>query len=123
MKRKGKSAGQRAHMSGIAGEATAARFLERKGWRIIDQRCRTPHGEIDLIALDGEVLVFVEVKARQTLAEAAEAIALPARQWQRLMEAAVFWAAEHDQHERDMRFDVILLGEGAQFRHLENVNL
>ena len=46
------------------GEAIAANFLENQGYLIIERNCRTPYGEIDLIAQDGTVLVFVEVKTR-----------------------------------------------------------
>ena len=46
------------------GEAIAAGFLENKGYIIIERNCRTPYGEIDIVAKDGAVLVFVEVKTR-----------------------------------------------------------
>lgn len=49
---------------GRRGEAAAAQFLQGHGYRIIARNYRTPDGEIDLICLDGRVLVFVEVKAR-----------------------------------------------------------
>ena len=50
---------------GQAGEALAADLLERSGYRILERNYRTKLGEIDIIARDGETLVFVEVKARQ----------------------------------------------------------
>lgn len=59
---------------GDQGERAAARFLrEQRGMRIITRGYRTPHGEIDLIARDGDTLVFVEVKARRK-GEPAEAV-------------------------------------------------
>ena len=48
------------------GEATAADFLEKQGYSIVERNCRTPYGEIDLVAYDGAVFVFVEVKTRAT---------------------------------------------------------
>ena len=51
---------------GQEGEATAERYLRRKGYRIIAKNLRSSLGELDLIAEDGSVLVFVEVKARRT---------------------------------------------------------
>src|SRR3954471_24854248 len=51
---------------GDRGERLAARHLRRQGLRIILRGYRTPRGEIDLIARDGQTLVFVEVKARRT---------------------------------------------------------
>jgi putative endonuclease len=50
---------------GTRGEREAARFLRRQGMRVILRNYRTPQGEIDLIARDGDMLVFVEVKSRR----------------------------------------------------------
>ncbi|GBE06079.1 MAG TPA: YraN family protein [Nitrospirae bacterium] len=52
---------------GAKGEELAAEFLRQNGYRIIKQNYRTPIGEIDIIAGDGEILVFIEVKTRQAL--------------------------------------------------------
>lgn len=52
---------------GRYGEDLAAVFLERKGWRILEKNFRNKLGEIDLIARDGKVIVFVEVKSRASL--------------------------------------------------------
>jgi len=49
------------------GERLAAKFLTKKGYEIIERNYRFSHGEIDLIAMKGELLVFVEVKARSGL--------------------------------------------------------
>lgn len=49
---------------GLRGEVVARRFLEERGYRILEENFTCPWGEIDLIAQEGEVLVFVEVKAR-----------------------------------------------------------
>jgi len=51
---------------GSAGEAAAAWYLEKKGWKILERNYRCRLGEIDLIALDGNVLVFVEVRSRSS---------------------------------------------------------
>jgi putative endonuclease len=50
---------------GNAGERYAERLLTRDGWRILDRQWRGSKGEIDLVGLDGEVLVIVEVKTRR----------------------------------------------------------
>ena len=52
---------------GDFGEALAGQILEQKGYVILDRNFRTRYGEVDLVAEDGEVLVFVEVKARRSL--------------------------------------------------------
>ena len=49
---------------GRLGEAAAVRYLERAGWRIVERNYRCPYGEIDIVAQDGETIVFVEVRAR-----------------------------------------------------------
>ena len=51
---------------GESGEEQACRELRRRGYAILARRYRTRHGEIDIVARDGEVLVFVEVKTRST---------------------------------------------------------
>lgn len=53
---------------GLDGEAAASVQLERAGMRILDRRWRCRHGELDIVALDGETVVFVEVKTRRGLA-------------------------------------------------------
>lgn len=51
---------------GLRGEGVARRFLEGRGYRILEENFTCPWGEIDLIAREGEVLVFVEVKTRRS---------------------------------------------------------
>ncbi|WP_413319456.1 YraN family protein [Agrococcus sp. 1P02AA] len=53
---------------GLDGEAAASVHLERAGMRIVDRRWRCAHGELDIVALDGDTVVFVEVKTRRGLA-------------------------------------------------------
>jgi len=52
---------------GEKGEGLAVKFLKRKGYRIIEQNYKTNSGEIDIIALDGTVLAFIEVKTRESI--------------------------------------------------------
>ena len=49
---------------GLAAEATAGRFLEERGWRVLDHRFRMGRLEIDLVARKGSLVAFVEVKSR-----------------------------------------------------------
>ncbi len=77
----------------------------------------TPVGEIDIVARRRGVLVFVEVKARERLADAAEAIGK--RQQSRIIAAAEFWLAGHPEDAAgDMRFDVVLVAPGRLPVHL-----
>jgi putative endonuclease len=102
---------------GLSAESRAAAFLVAKGYCILARRFRTPLGEIDIVARRWNVLVFVEVKARDTFDEAAEAIS--ERQQNRIIGAAQVWLAAHPEDAmRDMRFDAMLVIPGRLPRHL-----
>jgi putative endonuclease len=103
---------------GISAESRAAAYLMAKGYRVVARRFKTPVGEIDIVARRGRALVFVEVKARNTLDAAAEAVT--PRQRRRIIAAAEAWLARNpDDVMRDMRFDVVLVAPGRLPRHLE----
>jgi putative endonuclease len=78
---------------GRTSEWVAAAVLLAKGYRILARRARTPYGELDLIALRGRRLAFVEVKRRATRAEAEAAIT--PRQAVRIARAAEFWISRN----------------------------
>jgi putative endonuclease len=102
---------------GLSAESRAAALLIAKGYRILARRFRTPLGEIDIVARRRGVLVFVEVKARDSFDTAAEAIGK--RQQNRIIGAAQLWLAGHPEDAmRDMRFDVVLVVPGRVPRHL-----
>ena len=63
-----------AHFTGLSAESRAAAYLMAKGYRIVARRFKTPVGEVDIVARRRDVLVFVEVKARNTLDDAAYAV-------------------------------------------------
>ncbi len=103
---------------GLSAESRAAALLIAKGYRILARRFRTPLGEIDIVARRRGVLVFVEVKARDSFDTAAEAIGK--RQQSRIIAAAQLWLAGHPEDAvRDMRFDVVLVVPGCVPRHLQ----
>src|SRR5215470_12205007 len=103
---------------GLSAESRAAALLIAKGYRILARRFRTPLGEIDIVARRRGVLVFVEVKARDSFDTAAEAIGK--RQQSRIIAAAQLWLARHPEDAmRDMRFDVVLVVPGRVPRHLQ----
>ena len=108
---------QAAFRVGISAESRAAAFLIAKGYRILARRWRSPLGEIDIVARWRQLLVFVEVKARPSLDEAAESI--NARQRRRIAAAAEIWlAANPDDTILDIRFDAILVAPGKIPRHV-----
>ena len=91
---------------GDAGEREAARSLRRHGMKVLCRGYRTDHGEIDLVALDGDVVVFVEVKARRH-GEPAEAVT-PEKQ-RRLTLAALHFLKKHRLLDQPCRFDVVAI--------------
>lgn len=106
-----------AFRTGISAESRAAALLVAKGYRILARRFRSPLGEIDIIARRRQTLVFVEVKARNTLDDAAEAVT--PRQRQRIVAAAEIWLGAHsDIPFTDIRFDAMLVAPGKMPRHI-----
>jgi putative endonuclease len=102
---------------GISAESRAAAYLIAKGFRILARRFRSPVGEIDIIARRRQLLVFVEVKARPTLEEAAWSVT--DRQRSRIVAAAEAWLARQGDHGfQDMRFDAVLVAPGRIPRHI-----
>ncbi|MCJ7597264.1 MAG: YraN family protein [Methyloceanibacter sp.] len=97
----------KAYRRGLMAETLAALLLRLKGHRIIARRYKTPVGEIDLVALKGKRLAFIEVKRRKSFEDAASA--LPTRARRRIVRAAQYWLASHPSYNgHDMRFDVVL---------------
>lgn len=112
-----RSRGRAAHRAGLRAESLAALLLRLKGYSILARRLRTRAGEIDLVARRGRTLVFVEVKARADLADAADALAM--RQRARLARAAgLFLAARPLLDGMNVRFDVVLVAPRRFPRHL-----
>jgi len=102
---------------GLSAESRAAALLIAKGFRILARRFKSPVGEIDIVARRRQLLVFVEVKARASLDEAAESV--NERQRRRIAAAAEAWLAAHpDDTIRDIRFDAILVAPGKLPRHI-----
>lgn len=91
-------------------EALAAAYLRRAGLQILTQNYRVRGGELDLIVLDGEALVFVEVRYRKSQRFGGAAASIDSRKQQRLIHAAQVYLMKHPrQADRPCRFDCILL--------------
>ena len=103
---------------GLTAELLAAAFLICRGYRILARRFRTRSGEIDLIAVRGRLVAFIEVKRRRD-AIAAESAITP-RQRQRIFRAADAWISRHPRYaDCDRRFDVIFILPMRWPRHIE----
>jgi putative endonuclease len=103
--------GAAARLAGRRAEAWAALWLMLKGYRILGFRLRTRLGEIDLLAVRGQVLAVVEVKQRRTLAEALETVTLEQRE--RLRRAGQAIAARRPRLQNlTVRLDLVALAPG-----------
>jgi putative endonuclease len=102
------------------GEETAARLLERLGMRIIDRNWRCRFGELDLVALDGSTLVFVEVKARSHDSFVDPALGVDHRKRLRIRRLAGAYLAFRLPDKESCRFDVVsvVLGPPLKVRHI-----
>lgn len=89
---------------GARGERAAARHLRRKGLRILTQGYRTNRGEIDLIAVEDRILVFVEVKCRRR-GNPYEAVTEEKRR--RVIRAAQQFLSHHRLHGTSCRYDIV----------------
>ena len=92
---------------GRAGEKSAVRFLRRKRYRIVARNYRCPMGEIDIVALDGATIVFVEVKTRSDREYADPQDAVNAAKQRRLVRAAKVFLQHTRSQGRACRFDIV----------------
>lgn len=110
---------QQSEKMGRIAELLAAGLLVMKGYRIVARRVRSHYGELDLIAVRGRRLAFVEVKYRETLQAALMSVS--DRQATRMAEAAEKWMWQHPAYrDHDLGLDAIYLAPWQLPRHLIN---
>lgn len=103
---------------GYIGEDIAVRFLKRRGYGIVATNAIVCGVEIDIIALDGDTVVFAEVKSSDSdTAHPAERVS--ARQRARYVAAAQAYRVKHSLYDADFRFDVIEVA-GSRLSHIKN---
>ncbi len=108
---------------GRRGEDAAARYLRRRGYKILARGDQSGPGELDLVALDHRTIVFIEVKTRQTHAAGHPAEAVDDGKQRRLTRLAVTFLKRHGLLEQPARFDVIAITwpEGKWFPKIEHI--
>ncbi len=116
---------RRYHSLGARGERAAERFLRRLRYKIIARRERGRLGELDLVAVDGRTIVFVEVKTRRSHDKGHPAEAVGPQKQQRLTRLALAYLKRHDLLEYAARFDVLAITWPADARkptieHIKN---
>ena len=94
--------------TGLDGEAAAEQFLcSEKGMICLERRYRTRRGEIDLIMMDGNTIVFIEVKTRKTGVPGNGLLAVTKAKQQKITQAATFFLMQNRALNKPIRFDVI----------------
>jgi putative endonuclease len=107
------------------GEAQAAEYLNQRGYIILERNVRTTYGEIDLVARQGTVLVFVEVKTRASTAFGLPETSVTPRKQAHMLAAAEAYLQSHPDLQGDWRVDVIAIqrlrsGRNPEIAHFEN---
>ena len=98
------------------GEETAVAYLTEHGYEILARNARTPYGEIDIVAKQGDMLIFVEVKTRTSNTMGLPEESITPRKRQHMISAAEYYAAEHEVNH--WQIDVISI-EGKPGRELK----
>lgn len=111
------SSSKKSYDRGLRAENVAALWLQLKGYKILERRYKTPVGEIDLIIKKGNLVSFVEVKARATKTGALESLTPAMRQ--RIERAALHYISQHGGN-CDMRFDLVTVVPPFFIHHLDN---
>lgn len=104
------------HALGLRGERLAARYLRRRGLKILGRNVRCGKEEIDLIALDDDTVAFVEVRTRMSDDPIPPEDTVNHGKQQRLKRAAAWYKARHGRREWSYRYDIVavVLAPGAR---------
>lgn len=106
-------------IQGDIGEFRAVDYLKSKKFKVIEQNYKNHLGEIDIIAKQNEVFVFVEVKARKTLAFGRPSEAVTTQKQNKIRSVASFYLIKNKLQDSQCRFDVIeILND--EINHIEN---
>lgn len=100
-------------------EQAAGFYLEQMGWTILEYNYRCRSAEIDIVARDGEYLVFCEVKYRSDGRKGNPLEAVDMRKQQRIRRAALYYLTEHGKNDVPCRFDVIGI-QGTKITHIRD---
>jgi len=107
-------------MRGQAGERRAARYLKAQGLAIVANNIRSRYGEIDLIARDGAVLVFVEVRSRKAGSQVSAAASITPAKQAKIRKTALAWLQRHHPQPPDCRFDAVCI-DGTEITWLKGI--
>lgn len=112
------------HALGKQGEELAAGYLAAKGYRIVTRNYRYRRNEIDIIALDGKTICFIEVKTRGSLDKGHPLEAVTSQKQKEIIKAAKAYLLSVENREPDCRFDVIaILAETVENRKIASYGI
>lgn len=107
------------HREGVAGEEQAIRYLQSRGWEILEHRFRAGRIELDVVARRGHLVAFIEVKTRRGTAFGSPFEAITGAKRREIVKAARVWTDRHGRPSDVYRFDCIGLVDG-KLEHLED---
>lgn len=108
---------------GTWGEQVAAKYLQAHGYSILEQNFSCRKGELDLIACDGETIVFVEVKTRRSLIYGLPCQSITEQKKQHILQAIKYFVMVRGLENRELRIDVIEIlvkDKSAYVHHIKN---
>jgi putative endonuclease len=94
---------------GMESETAAVKYLKKKGYKIIERNFKTKYGEIDIIAKDGETIVFIEVKARKNQNFGSPKESITYTKIKKISKSALFYLKSSKQMNKKARFDVAII--------------
>lgn len=107
--------------TGAAYEQMAVRYLEENGYRILDRNYRIRSGEIDVIAADGDQIVFCEVKYRSSKHVESALSAVDRKKQAKIIRVARYYLMRHQAFKScAVRFDVVGINQQGEITHIQN---
>ena len=107
-------------VGGVKGEFNATKYLEKKNYKILEQNHRNKLGEIDIIAQQKDMIVFIEVKSRSTLRYGRPSEVVDFKKQRKLRNVANLYLLQHGKMDCQCRFDVIEVVADSEINHIEN---
>ena len=109
------------------GEELAAKYLAQKGYQIVERNFRKGYGEIDIIAVYQNILVFIEVKTRKTGLFGGVRESISGRKIRNLVKTAQFYKLLHPQFPNSLRIDAVFIelsedSKPKNIEHIENIS-
>ena len=103
---------------GLFAEGVCCFYLKCLFYKILERRCKTPLGEIDIIAKKGKKIIFIEVKARKSKDEQE---VLTSKQKYRIINASNYYISKKSEFQGlNLRFDLIIFNNALAFKHIKN---